>query len=223
MKRAYVPLAIFAIVALAAFGYYQWKADSVPVVDESALVAATTTAATTTGTAAPVATRAEAQTVTTTVITEKTCAEWSVQQEYEDDGRIKVEDDAKRECVKWMTKTTTTTAPAGAAPSAAPAAKPATQSTQPAPAETTPTKPAAQPGTYTMAQVSAHASAASCWTVVNGAVYDLTPAINLHPGGKAAILSMCGKDSTARFEGQHGGQAKPENMLAGLKIGTLAR
>jgi len=79
------------------------------------------------------------------------------------------------------------------------------------------------PGTYTMAQVEAHGDASSCYTTINGSVYDLTQWINQHPGGPQAILSLCGTDGTQAFEAQHGGQARPEQELAPLKIGTLVK
>jgi cytochrome b involved in lipid metabolism len=78
-------------------------------------------------------------------------------------------------------------------------------------------------GSYTMTQVAAHADASSCWTTIGGGVYDLTSWVNQHPGGRAAILSLCGKDGTSAFEAQHGGQARPEEELASLKIGALAQ
>lgn len=74
---------------------------------------------------------------------------------------------------------------------------------------------------YTLAQVAAHNSDTSCWTAIDGEVYDLTPFIDLHPGGFEAILSLCGIDGSAAFDNQHGGQSRPANELAGLQIGTL--
>lgn len=76
---------------------------------------------------------------------------------------------------------------------------------------------------FTMAQVAAHNSSASCYTVVNGSVYDLTSQINAHPGGSRAILALCGIDATSSFTAKHGGQSRPESELASVKIGTLAR
>lgn len=73
-----------------------------------------------------------------------------------------------------------------------------------------------------MADVSTHASTASCWTVVNNTVYDVTKWILRYPGGTRAILGLCGKDGTAAFTGQHGGQARPESELVSFKIGKLA-
>ncbi len=87
---------------------------------------------------------------------------------------------------------------------------------------TTSAAPAAT-GSYTLAQVAAHTDAKSCWTTINGGVYDVTPWISQHPGGAAAILSLCGKDGSAAFTDQHSGQARPASELAGFKIGTLSK
>lgn len=83
--------------------------------------------------------------------------------------------------------------------------------------------PASQASTYTMAQVEAANSATKCWTSINGNVYDLTSFINKHPGGASKILSLCGTDGTSAFTDQHGGEKRPANELAGLKIGVLAQ
>jgi cytochrome b involved in lipid metabolism len=72
-----------------------------------------------------------------------------------------------------------------------------------------------------MADVQKHADGNSCWTAIGGNVYDLTAWINQHPGGADAILSLCGVDGTQAFNAQHGGQARPEQELATLKIGAL--
>lgn len=76
---------------------------------------------------------------------------------------------------------------------------------------------------YTLAQVAAHNGASSCWSAINGGVYDLTAWINQHPGGPQAILAICGKDGSAAFNNQHGGQRRPANELAGFKIGDLIK
>lgn len=73
---------------------------------------------------------------------------------------------------------------------------------------------------YTLAEVSTHTSASSCWSIVGSNVYDLTSWISKHPGGKKAIIGLCGKDGTAAFTGQHGGQKRPESELKGFSIGT---
>lgn len=79
------------------------------------------------------------------------------------------------------------------------------------------------PKTFTMAEVSAHNSASSCYTAVNGNVYDVTSFPTKHPGGAENILKLCGIDGSSYFNKKHGGQEKPEATLASFKIGTLAQ
>lgn len=87
----------------------------------------------------------------------------------------------------------------------------------------TTSKQTSSPSGYTLAEIAAHATAASCWSAINGTVYDLTSWISQHPGGEGAILSICGKDGSAAFNNQHGGQSRPEKILATYKIGLLAQ
>ncbi len=101
------------------------------------------------------------------------------------------------------------TVPVVATPEAATTTQPSTVSTT--------------PSGYTSAEVATHATRTSCWTSINGNVYDVTTWISKHPGGADAILSLCGKDGTAAFSGQHGGQRRPEAELAGFKIGALVK
>ncbi len=77
--------------------------------------------------------------------------------------------------------------------------------------------------TYTLAEVALHNTPGSCWSAVNGAVYDLTGAIEKHPGGPEAIKKICGTDGTSLFTKQHGGQEKPNMFLTSLKIGVLVQ
>ena len=91
------------------------------------------------------------------------------------------------------------------------------------PGTSTSTTPAPTAASYTAAQVATHKDASSCWTSISGSVYDLTKWISQHPGGPDRILSICGIDGTSAFEGQHGGQSRPEQVLATFKIGTLAK
>ncbi len=91
----------------------------------------------------------------------------------------------------------------------------------PAPAPVIPPAAPVETG-ITKAEVATHASEASCWSIVNGGVYDLTSYVPRHPGGKSEILAICGKDGTRLFEGQHGGESKPERILSGFFIDDLA-
>lgn len=76
---------------------------------------------------------------------------------------------------------------------------------------------------FTMAEVALHKDATSCYTVIEGKVYDLTMWVNMHPGGKAPILSLCGTDGTARFTAKHGTSEKPNAARARFLIGTLTQ
>jgi cytochrome b involved in lipid metabolism len=79
------------------------------------------------------------------------------------------------------------------------------------------------PAGITFAQVAIHNSETSCWSVVNGNVYDLTSWIPNHPGGKKRIIAMCGTDGSAAYNGAHGSDSKPPMILAGFKLGVLAK
>lgn len=77
--------------------------------------------------------------------------------------------------------------------------------------------------TYVLADVSRHGDVSSCWTVVNGGMYDLTSWVSRHPGGSGAISKMCGIDSSAVFNQKHGGQQRQESELATFRIGTVSK
>ena len=83
--------------------------------------------------------------------------------------------------------------------------------------------PASGTGRFALADVSKHKDSASCWSAINGGVYDLTSWIPQHPGGPQAILSICGIDGSSRFNARHGGAALQAKILAGFKIGTLSK
>jgi cytochrome b involved in lipid metabolism len=104
----------------------------------------------------------------------------------------------------------------------APATKPTTTGTVPPKTTPAPTPMTTTGSGYAMADVQKHNSATTCWSAVNGTVYDLTSWVNAHPGGKAAILMICGKDGSALFNAQHGGSGKVANILAKFKIGALS-
>jgi uncharacterized membrane protein len=75
--------------------------------------------------------------------------------------------------------------------------------------------------TYSAADLKRNASATSCWSVIDGNVYDLTKWIALHPGGEGTIKALCGTDGSAIFAGQHGGQATAVSTLSSYKIGKI--
>jgi hypothetical protein len=101
------------------------------------------------------------------------------------------------------------------------APKPAASSTPKASSAPTP-KATAEPAGYTMEKVRANNSEASCWSVIEGNVYDLTKWISSHPGGRGNILSLCGKNGTAEFASKHRGDSNPQARLKGFLLGPLA-
>ena len=91
-------------------------------------------------------------------------------------------------------------------------------------ATTTAANPAPTVTTYTTAQVAAHATASDCWIIVSGKVYSVATYAAMHPGGKAAITTMCGGDATTAFNtrggsGSHSSSAKA--TLGTFLVGTL--
>lgn len=74
-------------------------------------------------------------------------------------------------------------------------------------------------------EIAKHANPASCWLLIGGKVYDVTPYIEAHPGGAAEILANCGKDATEAFasKGAKGAphSADAEAMLGSFLLGAL--
>lgn len=91
------------------------------------------------------------------------------------------------------------------------------------PSKNTPNEQVSNQKTYSLSEVNQHNTPTNCWAVIRDGVYDLTNWIAQHPGGKNAIIQLCGKDGTSDFTGQHGGDASPERMLTSMKIGDLKR
>jgi cytochrome b involved in lipid metabolism len=109
-------------------------------------------------------------------------------------------------------------APAPAAPAPTPAAPAATPTPSP-----TPTAEVTTQAGYTMDKVRENNSASSCWSIINGNVYDLTKWISSHPGGRSAITGICGRDGTSTFNGKHRGDGGPASILSGYLLGPLAK
>lgn len=118
---------------------------------------------------------------------------------------------------------TATPTPSAAAPSASapapgePAVKPG-EDVVPVPPE-----PVVDPNVLSLELVAQRNTAASCWSVVNGTVYDLTAWIAQHPGGRDRIIGMCGRDASASFNGRHGDESGPATALAEYRLGELGQ
>ena len=55
----------------------------------------------------------------------------------------------------------------------------------------------------TMEEVATHGTEADGWTVLRGKVYNLSPYLDFHPGGRKILTQSLGKDCTALFESYH--------------------
>jgi cytochrome b involved in lipid metabolism len=132
--------------------------------------------------------------------------------------------------VTWKNRVAaeTTTATPSATPSAT-ASSQALPTPTPAAAEPSdgavpvPPEPVVDPNVLSLELVAQRNTAASCWSVVNGTVYDLTAWIAQHPGGSGRIIGMCGRDASASFNGQHGGESGPASFLAEYRLGELGQ
>jgi cytochrome b involved in lipid metabolism len=87
----------------------------------------------------------------------------------------------------------------------------------------TPSETAAAQSVLSLELVAQRNTPESCWSVVDGSVYDLTAWIAKHPGGSSRIIGMCGRDATASFNGQHGGEGGPASFLAEYRLGQLGQ
>ena len=74
---------------------------------------------------------------------------------------------------------------------------------------------------YTRAQVAENNRPASCLTIVDGGVYNLTEWARQHPGGSGAIYALCGVDGSGSFSSKHGGQSRPLSELRKYYLGPL--
>jgi len=74
-----------------------------------------------------------------------------------------------------------------------------------------------------MDQVKANSTSASCWTVIDDNVYNLTGWISSHPGGAGAIRGLCGTNGTSSFRGRHGSGGSPSETLATYLLGPLSK
>ena len=90
-----------------------------------------------------------------------------------------------------------------------------------APTPTATATPTTTSNALTLARVKENNTASSCWSIINGNVYNLTTWISSHPGGKSAITSLCGIDGTSAFNSQHRNESRPESRLAAYLLGKL--
>eukprot|EP00746_Dinoflagellata_sp_MGD_P011530 gnl/MRDRNA2_/MRDRNA2_124233_c0_seq1.p1 gnl/MRDRNA2_/MRDRNA2_124233_c0~~gnl/MRDRNA2_/MRDRNA2_124233_c0_seq1.p1 ORF type:complete len:287 (-),score=45.44 gnl/MRDRNA2_/MRDRNA2_124233_c0_seq1:50-910(-) len=72
------------------------------------------------------------------------------------------------------------------------------------------------------AEVAKHASPADCWIIMNGRVYDVTPYLKFHPGGKEQIMRGAGQDCTQLFMESHS-WVSIDGLIGMLCLGKLVK
>lgn len=70
-----------------------------------------------------------------------------------------------------------------------------------------------------MTEVAKHSTPESCWTVVEGKVYDVTAFLKEHPGGERAVLALAGVDASEAFVAMHPPMLRPR--LERFRIGHV--
>lgn len=112
----------------------------------------------------------------------------------------------------------------GEVKSPSPAPTPVASPTPTAVASASPTPtptPTTTQRSYSAKDLATNNSANSCWSAIDGKVYDLTQWISLHPGGPSAIKFLCGVDGSKAFASQHRGQPNPTSRLAQYLLGDF--
>lgn len=53
---------------------------------------------------------------------------------------------------------------------------------------------------FTEDEVAKHNTRDDCWMIIKGKVYDVTPYVDIHPGGSRSLLKFAGTDGTENVE-----------------------
>lgn len=77
-----------------------------------------------------------------------------------------------------------------------------------------------RPQSVTPAMLATHNTKTDAWLAIDGAVYDVTPYLEYHPGGIKILQAASGKDATALFNKFHP-WVNVQSMLANNIIGQL--
>lgn len=69
-------------------------------------------------------------------------------------------------------------------------------------------------------ELARHVTLADCWVVIHGVVYDVTPLLADHPGGRV-LGDTCGTDATEAFESRSMGSKTPHSAYARAAMGGM--
>jgi len=78
--------------------------------------------------------------------------------------------------------------------------------------------------TITKTDVAKHNKATDCWIIIDQNAYNVTSYLNAHPGGRAIIIQMCGKDATTVYNAIRGGSghsSRATRELSSLFVSTV--
>ncbi len=71
----------------------------------------------------------------------------------------------------------------------------------------------------TLEEVAKHNTENDCWVVIGNDVYNVTPLIDTHSGGREAIIAYCGTNATEVFFSKHGQGAY--EVLQNYYVGSI--
>jgi len=74
--------------------------------------------------------------------------------------------------------------------------------------------------TYSLEELREHKNENDAWVAIDGVIYDVTDYLNYHPGGKAILKNMLGKDATAVFNRCHS-WVRHDTILNDRVVGVL--
>ncbi|PVU85450.1 hypothetical protein BB560_007011 [Smittium megazygosporum] len=74
---------------------------------------------------------------------------------------------------------------------------------------------------YSLEEVSKHNKRSDCWMIINNRIYNVTPYLPFHPGGKGELMRAAGKDGTQLFMEYHS-WVNPHSMLKACLVGFLS-
>ncbi|KAH9896325.1 FMN-dependent dehydrogenase-domain-containing protein [Xylariomycetidae sp. FL2044] len=72
-----------------------------------------------------------------------------------------------------------------------------------------------------LSEVGKHKTEDSCWMILHGNVYDITPFVPEHPGGRSILLENAGQDASEAFDAVHSTEILDEYLQPTQLLGRL--